>query len=80
MQGRREIKSYAKALVLIDGLLKIINTRQGTASTQAIVHRTAASGGPVSGELHPVAGAGANGTVGAIQDEMEKLASNGWKT
>lgn len=79
MQGRREIKSYAKALVLLDGLLALMASRQSAANTQAIVQRTAASSGPTTGDLHPVTGSGAANTIGAIQDEMDKLAKNGWQ-
>lgn len=78
MQGRREIKSFAKALVVIDGLLAMLSQRNGSAATQQIVAATAASAGPTGQQVQP-----ANGradTVGAVQDDFERMKRNSWQS
>lgn len=77
MQGRREIKSFAKSLALIDGLLFMLTQKSAAANTQAIKQQTAQANGPTGESIQAPSGNGAD-TVGSVFDSFDRMKKSGW--
>lgn len=70
MRGRQEIRSFARALLVIDGLTNLLRQAKGQATSAAIKTQTARSAGPTGASGG--AGGAAPQTVGAIYDEFKR--------
>jgi len=76
MHGNPLVKSLAKSLAVIDGLIIMLNEKKSAATTQTIKARTQANGGPSSGAVQP-ASATHGQTVGNVWDEFKKARMGG---
>lgn len=77
MHGNPIVRSLAKSLAVIDGLVAMLNEARGARNTNILKAKTATAAGPGNNIIQTPAGGGKGNTVGAIMDEFAKAKAMG---